>query len=83
MSAASTSRICLVEYPASQGYTTSSIASAFASELPSWRVLTNRAQLSDGETVSVEWSDYDNLDWDAASSGQVLVNSYAIRKASV
>ena len=74
-------KICLVEYPASQSYTVASIRAAFAAQLPNWKLVTLRAELGEGEVVSCEWSDYDEIDWDAAALGKVLVNSYAIRKA--
>jgi len=74
-------KICLVEYPASQSYTVASIRAAFAAQLADWTVLTSRAELGEGDVVTCEWSDYDEIDWDAAASGKVLVNSYAIRKA--
>lgn len=77
----STQKICLVEYPASQSYTVASIRAAFAAQLADWRLITSRAELGPGEEVSCEWSDYDEIDWDGAASGMVLVNSYAIRKA--
>lgn len=74
-------KVCLVEYPASQSYTVQSIRAAFSAQLANWKVITSRAELGPGEEVDCEWSDYDEIHWDAAASGKTLVNSYAIRKA--
>ncbi|BGP12675.1 hypothetical protein JCM10213_008812 [Rhodosporidiobolus nylandii] len=76
------SRTALLLYPDSQGYVVASLKSAFAQQLPAWRVLTSRDQLDEGKP-DLQWSDYDELDWDWAMDERRLLNSYAIRKALI
>ncbi|GAA6047142.1 hypothetical protein JCM3770_006921 [Rhodotorula araucariae] len=74
-------RTALVQYPGSQAYVVDSLRTAFQRQLASWRVLTEPA--SDGEKPDLQWSDYDELDWDLAMDGATLLNSFAIRKALI
>lgn len=76
-----TSRTALVHYPASQSYVVSSLRQAFNEQLPDWNVLTDRTQLEQDQKPDIQWSDYDELDWDWAMDDKRLLNSFAIRKA--
>ncbi|KAK4703299.1 tubulin---tyrosine ligase, partial [Phenoliferia sp. Uapishka_3] len=74
-------RVALVQYPASQSFVLDSLLPALAKELPDWRVLTTR----DAATLEVDlqWSDYDEVDWDAGLGEGRMVNSYLIRKGLI
>lgn len=72
-------RTALVQYPASQAYVVDSLRTAFARQLPDWTVVHSPA--ADGTKPDLQWSDYDELDWDIAIDDRTLLNSYAIRKA--
>lgn len=73
-------RTALVQYPASQSYVVDSLRTAFARQLPDWTLVTSPA---DGTKPDLQWSDYDEFDWDLAMDDRTLLNSFAIRKASV
>lgn len=74
-------RIALIVYPGSQSYVVDTLRTAFAQQLPRWKVLTDKTQLVDDEVPDLQWSDYDELDWDWAMKEDKLLNSFAIRKA--
>ncbi|GAA5834459.1 hypothetical protein JCM9279_004322 [Rhodotorula babjevae] len=74
-------RTALVQYPASQAYVVSSLRRAFARQLPDWTLVDSPA--ADGSKPDLQWSDYDELDWDLAMDDRTLLNSYAIRKALI
>lgn len=74
-------RTALIQYPTSQSYILDSLRVAF-NQLPHWTLYTNRAQLEE-KSPDLQWSDYDELDWDAAAQEDHLLNSYAIRKGCV
>ncbi|GAA5907944.1 uncharacterized protein JCM6883_004068 [Sporobolomyces salmoneus] len=78
-----TSRTVLVQYPSSQSYVVSLLRSSFAQQLPQYRFLVSRDALLEGEKPDVQWSDYDELDWDLAMDEKRLLNSFAIRKALI
>ncbi|GAA6036636.1 hypothetical protein JCM8097_001264 [Rhodosporidiobolus ruineniae] len=80
--AESTQKTALVLYPDSQRYVVDSLRTAFDQQLPNFRFLTSRDQLG-GDKPSLQWSDYDELDWDVAMDERTLLNSYAIRKALI
>jgi len=71
----------LILYPASQSYVVNSLRQAFNEQLPEWRLLTDRTQLEQDQKPDLQWSDYDELDWDWAMDDKRLLNSFAIRKA--
>ncbi|GAA5859631.1 hypothetical protein JCM1840_006381 [Sporobolomyces johnsonii] len=77
------SRTALVLYPKSQRYVVNSIRTAFAKQLPDWQLLTDRSQLDPAHKPDLQWSDYDELDWDWAMDDSRQLNSYAIRKALI
>jgi tubulin--tyrosine ligase len=72
-------RTALVLYPASQAYVLDSLKTAFAAKLPKWRIASSRNDLA--AKPDLQWSDYDEIDWDWVMDENTLVNSYAIRKA--
>jgi len=74
-------KTALILYPDSQAYVVQSLRKAFIEQLPDWRLLTDRAQLEQGQKPDLQWSDYDELDWDWAMDEKRLLNSFAIRKA--
>ncbi|GAA5870185.1 hypothetical protein JCM16303_001918 [Sporobolomyces ruberrimus] len=76
-------RIALIVYPGSQSYVVDTLRTAFAQQLPRWKVLTDKTQLVDDEVPDLQWSDYDELDWDWAMKEDKLLNSFAIRKALI
>ncbi|GAA5826902.1 hypothetical protein JCM11251_002151 [Rhodosporidiobolus azoricus] len=78
-----TQRTALVLYPASQSYVVDSLRAAFEQQLPEWRICTSRDQVEEGQKPDLQWSDYDELDWDWAMDENRLLNSYAIRKALI
>jgi tubulin--tyrosine ligase len=79
--AESRQRTALVLYPANQNYVLDSLKTAFAAKLPHWRIASSRNDLADGTKPDLQWSDYDEIDWDWVMDENTLVNSYAIRKA--
>ncbi|GAA5916810.1 hypothetical protein JCM6882_004176 [Rhodosporidiobolus microsporus] len=78
-----TDRTALVLYPDSQSYVVDSLKAAFVQQGSGWRVATSRDELEEGQKPDVQWSDYDELDWDWAMDESRLLNSYAIRKALI
>ncbi|GAA6015186.1 hypothetical protein JCM11491_000497 [Sporobolomyces phaffii] len=76
-------RTALVSYPTSQAYVVESLRKAFAQQLAHWTLLTSRDELAPGQKPDLQWSDYDELDWDWAMDDQTLLNSFAIRKAII
>ncbi|GAA5926268.1 hypothetical protein JCM3775_000974 [Rhodotorula graminis] len=74
-------RTALVQYPPSQAYVVESLRTAFARQLPDWSLLTSPAP--DGTKPDLQWSDYDELDWDIAMDDRTQLNSFAIRKALI
>lgn len=78
-------RTALICYPTSQAYVLDTLRAAFERTLPAseWQLAASPAELSAGTRPDLQWSDYDEIDWDAVMDERTLVNSYAIRKASV
>ncbi|GAA6058550.1 hypothetical protein JCM10212_006989 [Sporobolomyces blumeae] len=76
-------RTVLVQYPESQSYVVESLRTAFAQHPRPYSLVTDPADLEPGEKPDVQWSDYDELDWDLAMDDRTLLNSYAIRKALI
>ncbi|BGP44731.1 putative tubulin--tyrosine ligase pby1 [Rhodotorula kratochvilovae] len=74
-------RTALVQYPDSQAYVVASVRTAFARQLADWQILAAPAE--DGTRPDLQWSDYDELDWDTAMDDATLLNSFAIRKALI
>ncbi|TKA55354.1 hypothetical protein B0A53_02278 [Rhodotorula sp. CCFEE 5036] len=81
--AESRQRTALVLYPANQNYVLDSLKTAFAAKLPHWRIASSRNDLADGTKPDLQWSDYDEIDWDWVMDEKTLANSYAIRKALI
>ncbi|GAA5861511.1 hypothetical protein JCM3774_000275 [Rhodotorula dairenensis] len=81
--APSLGRTALVLYPESQSYVLDSLKTAFAAKLPHWRIASSRDRLAPGTKPDLQWSDYDELDWDWVMDELTLANSYAIRKALI
>ena len=77
------SKTALVLYPASQSYVVETLRTAFSQQPEPWNFYTDRNDLEPDEKPDVQWSDYDELDWDWAMDDARLLNSFAIRKASV
>lgn len=73
-------RVALVQYPAHQQYVVDSLRLAFQG-VEGWNLTTTRSELQHGQVPDLQWSDYDEIDWDALQNG-TLVNSYVIRKGS-
>ncbi|GAA5851498.1 hypothetical protein JCM5353_001602 [Sporobolomyces roseus] len=78
-----TRRTVLILYPASQDYVVDSLRKSFSEQLPEWSLLTDRTQLEQDQKPDLQWSDYDELDWDWAMDDERLLNSFAIRKALI
>ncbi|GAA5950439.1 hypothetical protein JCM3765_004548 [Sporobolomyces pararoseus] len=76
-------KTALILYPQSQSYVVDSLRTAFNQQLPEWHFSTSRDQLSEGQKPELQWSDYDELDWDWAMDEKRLLNSFAIRKALI
>ncbi|GAA5980704.1 hypothetical protein JCM10908_001743 [Rhodotorula pacifica] len=76
-------RTALVLYPQSQFYVLNSLKTAFAAKLPHWCIASSRNDLVEGTKPDLQWSDYDELDWDWVMDENTLANSYAIRKALI
>ncbi|GAA5922596.1 uncharacterized protein JCM15063_003357 [Sporobolomyces koalae] len=76
-------RTALIAYPASQSYVVDSLREAFAQQLPQWTLATSRDELDLDQRPDLQWSDYDELDWDWAMDESRLLNSFAIRKALI
>lgn len=74
-------RTALIAYPPSQAYVVDSLRRAFKAKLADWTIVSTRDQLADGAKPDLQWSDYDEIDWDWVMDERTLVNSYAIRKA--
>lgn len=70
-------RHALVLYPETESYTTKALLKAFKSVLPNWTVHTAR---KDNLQYDLQYSDYDEIDWDAAECSTTLTNSYMLRK---
>ena len=80
---ASTPRSALVIYPDSEGYTSDALKEAFKAVLPAWDIYTSRNDTKagiDGAPASLQFCDYDEIDWDDASRSDTLVNAYMLRK---
>ncbi|BGP52879.1 hypothetical protein JCM8202_003961 [Rhodotorula sphaerocarpa] len=78
-------RTALICYPTSQAYVLDTLRAAFERTLPAseWQLAASPAELSAGTRPDLQWSDYDEIDWDAVMDERTLVNSYAIRKALI
>lgn len=76
-------RVALVQYPPSQAFVLASLLPAIANELPGWKVVTTRDELDAGEVPDLQWSDYDELDWDSGLEEGRIANSYVIRKGLI
>ncbi|GAA5841998.1 hypothetical protein JCM3766R1_005718 [Sporobolomyces carnicolor] len=77
------SKTALVLYPASQSYVVETLRTAFSQQPEPWNFYTDRNDLKPDEKPDVQWSDYDELDWDWAMDDARLLNSFAIRKALI
>lgn len=79
---ASIPRSALVIYPESERYTSDALQKAFKAVLPGWTISTSRNDKagSDGAPASLQFCDYDAIDWDDASRSDTLVNAYMLRK---
>lgn len=71
-------RTVLVQYPQHQRYVVHSLRQAFG-KLAGWTFAETRTELEDGIVPDLQWSDYDEIDWDELTAER-LVNSYVIRK---
>jgi hypothetical protein len=73
-------RTVLIEYPSTQSYVINILTKSFQKLLPSWTILTSRSDRADTE-LDLEWSDYDQLDFDSVVNQRKMISSYMIRKA--
>ena len=78
----STPRSALVIYPDSERYTSDALKKAFKTVLPDWDIYTSRNDHSESHKAppSLQFCDYDEIDWDDASRSGTLVNAYMLRK---
>ena len=73
-------RTVVVNYPASEKYTTDALLAAFGEMLPDWTITTDKDKAAASRTADLQLCDYDELDWDAAAEPSCLTNAYIHRK---
>lgn len=74
-------RLALVDYPPSQRYMINILLECFRKLLPNWEIATVKESV--GRLPDLQWSDYDEMDFDAVKDPRRMLSSYVIRKRFV